>query len=76
LSPFFTVRKTLPDRFAGGLARQARAGAELALHAGLAEGLAHAHHLAGGLHLRPRMVSTPGNLTNGNTASLTLKYGG
>ena len=22
------------------------------------------------------MVSTPGNLTNGNTASLTLKYGG
>ncbi|CFL94017.1 Uncharacterised protein [Bordetella pertussis] len=24
----------------------------------------------------PRMVSTPGNLTNGKTASLTLKYGG
>src|SRR5690606_13039156 len=24
----------------------------------------------------PRMVSTPGNLTNGNTASLTLKYSG
>ncbi|MCY1534978.1 hypothetical protein D9M68_703640 [compost metagenome] len=24
----------------------------------------------------PRMVSTPGNLTNGNTASFTLKYGG
>ena len=24
----------------------------------------------------PRMVSTPGNLTNGNTASFTEKYGG
>ena len=24
----------------------------------------------------PRMVSTPGNLRNGNTASLTEKYGG
>jgi hypothetical protein len=24
----------------------------------------------------PRMVSTPGNLTKGNTASFTLKYGG
>ena len=40
------------------------------------EGLAHAHDFAGGLHLGPRMVSTPGNLTKGNTASFTLKYGG
>jgi hypothetical protein len=58
------------------LARQARAGAELALEHGLAEGAAApmtspVERISG-----PRMGSTPGNLLNGNTASLTLKYGG
>jgi hypothetical protein len=58
------------------LGRQARPGTELALEHGLAEGAptpitSPVERISG-----PRIGSTPGNLLNGNTASLTLKYGG
>ena len=65
LSPFFTVMQTGCPRWA------AVTRAELALEHRLAEAAPDAHHLAGGAHLGPRIGSTPGNLLNGKTASLT-----
>jgi hypothetical protein len=67
LSLFFTVITTVP------LARQARAGAELALEHGLAEGAATPITSPVDRISGPRIGSTPGNLLNGNTASLMLK---
>ena len=70
LSPFFTV--ITPCRLRG----RREPAPELALEHGLAEGrpapiTSPVERISG-----PRMGSTPGNLLNGNTASLTLKYGG
>ncbi|MCY1551279.1 hypothetical protein D9M68_875960 [compost metagenome] len=78
LSPFFTVRNTLPDGLPSAfLGRGSLVPAPSWLFTKASPKVlptpmtSPVDFISG-----PRIVSTPGNLTNGKTASLTLKYGG
>jgi hypothetical protein len=65
LSRSFTLMKTVP------LTGSYLAGGGLRLGEGLAEVVGHAHHFAGGLHLRPQHGVDAGKLPPGKTGDFT-----